>query len=489
MTNSYYLDNNYIGKEVKIDWFQVTFDFIPVTFYQEANRYILNKKDVRFIELIKILNPPTELIKKDYDLYIEELIDNLESKRAGRFRFDNGYMLGEHIEISYGGNKTSKDTYPVSLIFSGQACREFELAGGDWIKLFKFILQNASIGHLKIGRLDIAIDDFSGDEITPYKIEPYIRNHYYISNMRKVNFNISENHSDNPETEGFTITFGTRGSTMLQIYDKKLERKNKNEVDKDTNIWYRYEMRFYEDKALQVLTKYLEAFDLDNSLNFMDYAKGVLKGLLDIKKFNPNDSRKNRWETLHEWDLFLNSLSKVDLRRKTKIDTTIDKKVEWIKTSLATSFAQLALIQTEDELQDFITELVANADFKEKHLKIVNNHLRKENKELISMDDVKEKQESYKNLDFIKNDIDPVENLYKKLSNLVFDNYSFDYDSKCLMLYDQIYQVKIVEDFTGFSSLSREFYVNPKDTDNKMIIDFQIKGELRKLKKNQIGVI
>lgn len=456
-TNNYFIEENYTGKEVKIDWFQITFDFIPVKFFKDSNRYVLEKDDYRFIELIKILNPPSRNIKGDYNLYIHNFINNIEPRKSGRYRFDNGYHLGDNIELMYGGNKTALETYPTTLIFTGQGCREFELAGGDWIELFEFIFKYGSNGYLKIGRLDIAIDDFDGNEITPYEIESYIRKHHYTSIFRNVNYNISEIHSANPETSGFTITFGSKGSNQLQIYDKKLERRNNKQYDKDTNVWYRYEMRFVDEKAKQVLDLYIESVK-GNDITFIDYMSGVLKGLLDIKEYNPNDMRISRWNTLPAWDNFLNSFNKIDLRKRSPVETNLDKKINWFENNMTTTLLELALILdgNVNKVNEYINELMSSSDFKEKHLKRLNAHRDKENKTNYSMNDIEQIKEKFGNI----TEKDKIIKTLMMIESRIDDWFIYDDELDCIYFENtsNVFEYKIIDSESAI--IGNTIYIN-----------------------------
>lgn len=361
--------------EVKIDWFQVTFDFIKVT--EENKRYFtFNKADKLYLELLNILKRK----ESPYDL---------QPMDKGLFGYYQGIYIDEFIWLSYGGKKNKNEKYPMTLTISGTGCRVFEKMGGIWSELFTYF-QHYGVDYLKVGRIDIAIDDFSGKHITPYDIWPVVRKGHVVTQFRKVNLFESLNLGSTISSDGYTITFGPRGANQLQIYDKKLERNAKNEYDYGEDVWYRYEMRFVDDKARQVMDMYTVAVKSHNSKPFMRYAKQLLLTSLELK-VPSNDSNKSRWTILPAWKRFINSIEKINLNTKGRHETTIERKLEWFKADMPTTIIELFIVYGED-FGHKLYEMISDAKFQLKHLNRLNDYLRESGKKEITLNDIKKIQ-------------------------------------------------------------------------------------------------
>ncbi|MGE4320998.1 MAG: replication initiation factor domain-containing protein [Acholeplasmataceae bacterium] len=379
-------------KEVKIDWFQVSFDFLDVKQVGSKNIYSLDRHSAQFLKLMTIFNRA-------------ENVDDLQSMPKGENGFLHGMYIDEHIKLSYGGSgKVTKfETNPLFLSMSGQGCRAFEMMGGSWYELFEYFIMNTGHdGYLKFGRIDIAIDDFTGNEITPYMIWPYIERKDFISPFRKGYFYRGlDFHTDYASSNGYTITLGSRGSNVLQIYDKRLERDANDQPDLISDIWYRYEMRFADDKARQVIDLYIESVKRNDSKLFMQFSKQILKSLLDLKIKDDNQKNRARWKTIPEWDLFLDSLDKIDLRNKNRVDSTLEKKVQWFPDSLGPSMVEFIFGLGED-YESYMNNTIANAKITRKNLNKINNYLRANGKPVLTLEEIEAYQKAMK--DLIKNE-------------------------------------------------------------------------------------
>jgi len=370
----YFLDKILSGKEVKIDWFQVTFDFIKVE-KTAKNYYKLDYTSPLLSKLLKILKR-------------KESIYELQEMEKPHFGYKHGYYIDEHIFLNYGGFLNKREKFPLTFEMSGQGCRTFEIMGGDWIELFQYFQEFGS-DDLNVGRIDIAIDDFDGEVITPYQILPYIVQNEVVTQFRSYDVHYGGTLGNDSVTSGFTITLGMRGRNQLQIYDKRLERDAKDQPDKDTPVWYRYEMRFVKEKARQVMDLYTASVINNDSSTFMKYAKQLLLASLELKVRDPNQSsNKTLWEIEPRWKEFTDSLEKINLNTKSKIDTTIERKVAWAKTDLATTFMEFYLAFGE-EFGAKLYEWMGDGKFERKHLNRMNNYLREKGQKELTMDDIK----------------------------------------------------------------------------------------------------
>lgn len=359
------IEKRKLNKRVLIDYLSVSMDFIDVN-KASKNIYYINETDHLFGQLLRLLGyqgNPAEVSK-------------VQSMRG----YTNAIGIGEHIKILYGGEhtKNANERYSINLHMSGQACREFEnFLNGNWTELLKFLIEHDS----KFKRIDIAIDDFDGEQIDIYEIEAFLRKKHFVSPFRKINYQITERYkSDLVISEGYTITLGSAGSNQLQIYDKRLERLAKDQPDLDTDIWYRYEMRFVTDKADAVAQIYASSIEENNSPKFMTYAKELLLNCLDLKKFNPGNAQITRWETHQKWLDFLDSVVKIDLKVKHKVQTTIEKRKNWYQRSIKKVNASFyASLDQEENFYQYIMKniLTGFENFTEQDLAMVNNYREK----------------------------------------------------------------------------------------------------------------
>jgi DNA relaxase NicK len=376
------MEKHTLKKRVLIDYLSVSIDFIDI-----------QKVTKNFYEIIGNLDLFQKLIEL---LGFEQSFTELPRIQPIR-GYTNAYGIGEHIKLLYGGENTknANQRYTMNLHMSGQACREFEnFLGGNWQKLMEFLINKES----KFKRLDIAIDDFDGQEIDIYDIEAILRRKHFVSPFRKINYQFTERYSsDAVVSEGFTITLGSAGSNQLQIYDKRLERLAKDEPDLMTDIWYRYEMRFVNEKADAVAQIYTTSVTKNNSRAFMKYARELLLTCLDLKKYNPKNSQVTRWKTLPEWKAFLNAVEKIDLNVKHRVDTTIERKKVWYNRSIKKVNA--AFYASFDGYESFHQYVMKNIltgfdKFTEQDIAMINNYREKNGHKKINWEDITEAMKS-----------------------------------------------------------------------------------------------
>lgn len=379
-------DKPKLQKRVLIDWLSASFDFVDV-FKVSPNNYDLDLYNPLFKQLVAFFGwemPTTELPR-------------LKKVVRG---YTNGFEIGEHIRILYGGEhtKNASDRYSINLLLSGEACREFEnFMDGNWNDLLTFLITNEA----KIKRIDIAIDDFDGDEISIYEIEPFIRRNHYVSPSENYSIRADGGMRDGQRVStGFSITFGSSSSSQLQIYDKKLERVAKGSPDLDTDIWYRYEMRFVDEKAQAIAETYTIAISDNYSPVFMDMAKASLWRFLDLKVPTKNDSNISRWNTFKKWIKFLDAVGRINLQTKHKIKPTMIRKKLWYETSLHKFSASLLAYMDFTEYTKFNYETMLKGFEEmfgdEKILSMINNGRTTKGLKQLTWDDIKKLIETLK---------------------------------------------------------------------------------------------
>jgi phage replication initiation protein len=382
---SAFIEKRTLEKQVQIDWLSATFDFVKIEKISK-NLYEL-KHDQNFQALLYMLG---------YTGSTSVIPDG-----PGKNGYSHSIRIGEHIELFYGSEqgKNKHGNYTMNLKMSGEACREYENhLNGNFQKLFKFLI---SYDHTKFTRVDYAIDDYTGHEINIYDIEHILRSGHYSSAYRKVYYFIGEQTTSNQQLPiGFTIQLGSIGSNQLVIYDKKLEQllKEKKKVNVDT--WFRYEMRFTDDKAMVVIQEYIASVEENNSSKFMIFASELLLSILDLK-VPSNNKQKSRWKTRDDWMLFLNAVSKIDLTVRRPIETTIQKRKDYYFRSYSKFMATLlvALDNDDETFNDFIKKVLKEGLDKidQKEISMINNY--RQTKKLNTFEDVKEFMRMLEELD------------------------------------------------------------------------------------------
>jgi DNA relaxase NicK len=116
--------------------------------------------------------------------------------------------------------------------------------------------------NVKFKRVDLAIDHFTASEVDIYDLEKCAKNKYWSGSFQSLKVISDMSFRGGIFSRGFSLTFGSEGSTQLQIYDKNLERRSKNEETFNTDKWYRYEMRLVDDKADNCVAEYLKIMKL-----------------------------------------------------------------------------------------------------------------------------------------------------------------------------------------------------------------------------------
>lgn len=369
-----YTELRLLDKVVLIDYLTVNIDDFRVI-KQGRNDYRI--MDERFNELVKVLG------------FIPES-NNMQPQVFNR-GFTNGYLLNQFIRIHYGGEQVkSHGRYTVSVEMSGQACREFEkYSGHSWLDLFRMIFKYESF---RISRLDFAIDDFKGTEISLPYIRDLVERGLYTSNSRKGSAVSSwEKNSDEVTTAGLTIYIGAKGGNQLAIYDKLRERIGLG-LEVETDCWNRYEMRFVHEKAYAVLEYYYLALETNNDYDLKQYVQGLLRDFMDLKDENDKNSRIRRKETNPKWLDFLESIHKIDIKRRVKEPPTFQRKLKWIDESMGSTFVELVLAKDLHGLQELIYRKVLDSidDLEPKKLARLNQYMIETEQDQISDDRIEQ---------------------------------------------------------------------------------------------------
>lgn len=369
-------------KMAVFDWFSYTFDNLN---YQQQFDRMHNRMVYDIppdVENNKIMTSLFALL----GVFSDWQKHPREDKAVNGYSFS--YTIGEHIKINFAGPKSGRQRPTTQILMSGAACREFkEYQNGSWEALFEYCLQFL---HGRCTRVDLAIDDFTANEIEIRDLYKMVKGRHFQTNFRSATFIDKINFDqDNVFNDGFSITFGAPGCTQLQIYDKKLERKAKGEPTFDKPKWYRYEMRFVDDRADGVITQYLlsKKNDLEalGKENFFQFAAKCLNAMIEFK--DPEDDqvrKKDRYQRdpWQPWVQFIGEIEKIKLDINRKVEKTIKRKKDWYDRSIHGVNASFFL--SADTPIQFFVEIIANVahgleEFDEKKL-IPVNKFRQENK-------------------------------------------------------------------------------------------------------------
>lgn len=307
-----YMENVNILNQFKKPMTSTIIDYWKMSFEWDFSKEY--EKTILLFDLL-MLNPE-EFVASN------ALRDNMKTHR----------IYDEHVDVYLDptdyAKRTSCETFFI-VEMTGQACREFELRGGDWKALNLFC---QSQKH-KAMRLDLTKDDFNGclpfEELKrKLKEEEFVsafRRSSKIKNAPKFAEIVSDSNfdlelikdffgdistaSDDEDIlairakEGWSATFGNLTGCQLQIYDKKVERKVNSNSEVPYDSWIRFEMRFGSLKANTMLSLMAKSYEDDS---FEMLVSCCLYYLLDFKQYKVmSDSVLCRVPT---WDLWLKFL-------------------------------------------------------------------------------------------------------------------------------------------------------------------------------------
>lgn len=295
---------------------EIHFDYLSFTFPLGDN-FVCDKANQIIYELCQMLN-------FDYENEVHPLNYSFNN-------YENEFIIGVNLRFRYGGEATKmkvvefddegcevvKTYYSGQLEIKGSGCREIENhCEVNYIELFRYMLITLKG---RATRCDIAIDDKTGDVLTQS---------YFLKKIKAGEFtSIWKGKGATPRieiSEGTTVYLGSDSSSrILCVYDKRAERIVKKE-NFEGDYWMRYEMRFFKDRASELLY-----FILENDLEEIGaYSCSQLRSMLELKK-KSSDKNKSRWEIDVTWALFLNNVEKTKFSTSAKLSSSIEKKMSW----------------------------------------------------------------------------------------------------------------------------------------------------------------
>lgn len=280
------------------------------------------------------------------NLLLDDLNLDFEEKIYGRYNYNSCYSFNNMINIYFNKvyNKSDVDylvKQGVHIEFSGSGCRLIETTFKSWQQYFNLILKNYEVNF---SRIDIAMDDFN-KLLNFNTIEKKIKKGEIISKTKKRgiigDINKIESLDNKGQQKSRTFYFGSRKSNLfIRFYDKKLEVLSKNKSC-DFETWQRYEIVLKKEKALSFVDNF------KNNGNLGEIYKSIINNL--IKFVDPQGENKSRWPVSKFWVKFLDNAGSIELAAK-KINTDIEKTVDWIDKSVVSSILFLnEILETENK--------------------------------------------------------------------------------------------------------------------------------------------
>lgn len=333
-------------------------------------------------------------LEENYDIYSiffrlfgitrDKVLFNAYSPHFG---YDYCYSF-RHLMIF--GSDSRKDM-GVHIYLTGTGCRDLEDLGISYDDFFnKIISMN---GHFT--RIDLSFDDFTGKYFPLKKINNCIKANEVICKFRS-SIQFTKDDLISVDNIGHTIWFGSRSSNVQFVfYDKLKERKcNDVEIIDEIKYWNRFEMRFKNDYAFEIVYNFL------NLKDFNSYIFALINNYISFRITNNNDSNRRRWQYQKWWNDFLCTSDKVRFQTR-PIEYDITKKNNWLMKSVSYSSFCVLLSDIKDFTSDTMLSAYLYKLFKkgsenlsEKHLELINQYRLKNNLQPIEYDEVK---------DFVKN--------------------------------------------------------------------------------------
>lgn len=313
----------------------------------------------------------------------------------------NGYDYSISYKNIYCYYSISRPDMGINFKLSGQACRDFENLGIEWIDFFKK-LNNYVVGY---NRIDIAIDDYTDKYFNIRKLYDYVKNGQVTSKF-KASLELTKRNISDGSILGDTLQFGSKASRVqITFYDKMLERQSQNYIiDNHIKNWTRTELRFRQERAKEIV--YL----IINDNDFSSTIKGILKNYICFLEPS-KDSNKSRWPIAHFWEEFTNNIDKIKLSR-INIENSISKKKEWLfhsmsKSQLMVLLSELDNIETDDFTSDYLLRMLKFPTDKltDKDIQFINDSRYKQHKEPITREQIYDYLEDIKQIVFLSQEL------------------------------------------------------------------------------------
>lgn len=258
-------------------------------------------------------------------------------KKRTRFQnisvfWDGSPEMGVHVVLTGQGCRAyerwivEKKPYPLEVDKNG----EYD-ASSVWRGLLGRILKYSD----KFSRIDGAIDDFK----TYFKLLEIDRkiDEGVCTSLFSESRTIKSRDISTGELKGLTIYLGSvKSDVQIVCYDKYLERKAKDkEFDENISNWNRFECRFKNDHAYQVVKKIMEG---NQSLG--KYLHSVIHRYFNILQPVKGDTNRSRWGYWKHWARFLGAVEKAEFEL-VKPEKTLEDSIEAARKQLPRWLARI----------------------------------------------------------------------------------------------------------------------------------------------------
>lgn len=317
-----------------------TFDWVTIRFHCFSYGHALKIVDWMVQDVLKL--DPSLFLEDDSGLYGYTKTISFE---------DIKIMIApmEHIE-----------TLGVLMILSGGGCAQvYGLFQSRGLSFRDFLIRACDRPHT-VTRLDIAVDD-ELKLLDLLEVFRKVEREEYHSSFRKINpvytYRIEKDEDGNrvQNIKGISIYFGSRKSPFFMCwYEKDEEQKAKLGKAGDDLSGYgnRYELRFQDDKAKDLMVNYLQS---DGNTSLLDLAMNRIQACICF--YETAGLEKLWWN----WSLFLQCATEVNFKQQKEYENEFIKKMNWLHYYVAKSWQSvLAVCQFNQDASfaDMMKEIV-----------------------------------------------------------------------------------------------------------------------------------
>lgn len=269
------------------------------------------------------------------------------------------YQL-DYIQVAF---SRKDDERGLMIELSGQGCRQFEAflraQKRTWFDFFYDCLDH----KCNFTRVDIAINDYKEYLSIPTLLNKIMLKQELISRFDVYRFNGSGRISKKQQ-EGISIYLGSfKSDFYVTMYQKNYEQAKKLGIPlEDVPIKNRYELRFKNQRARDVILAYLQSGSVS------DLILGIMQDYLLFVDSRKGVSRKN-WKANRKWLHFIGDVSKIRLVVEPN-EKLYERTKNWFQRTVA---ANVKMLEEIDALEgeDSVREMIDEAELSDKHLHII----------------------------------------------------------------------------------------------------------------------